>query len=470
MEKENSRSMIDSQTKEVVLKIILVITCYLILGVCDRLWLFGSRPIIWIIRITISIALSNILLFWISKFIIKLPAELSIQIYEVSQKEKVYLFLMILDYIVMILAYNTCLTSIIPYGYTWLNNILFLSAAIFILLFSDDYKRIENRFTANFLLLIMASSIMYYLKDGDLFIYMMYVFIFASYGISEKRAMRSVLEFSIAVMVLVYSLSLIGVLPYDVNNYGFVIKRNIGFNDPNGASMHVMFIILLLLYINAVKSKVSFMIDFIAIFAAFVLIKYYIGARTSLIGIYYLLFITLVYAIYRLFFSNHTSQHWMKKNFAFIYFCIMMAISVFVSFGMAWIYEPGKSYWILDLLGRFFDVSNLESRFMEGGIALREFRPHLFGQVIVESNVPETYFWIDNFYIRALLKYGILLFICNIVSFIILAIRLRKKERNFELLILAIIPIIGISEALIGDPMYNLFPILAFSNLDLKNK
>ena len=467
MEATNCKSLKYDMKIHFVFKLILVILCYLVLGICDRLWMFGSRPIVWMTRITLSIAFANILLFWISKYLIKLPPEFSMLINKVPNKESMYLFIMILDYIVMILAYTTDLALILPNGYMWLNNILFFSAALFVLFFSCDYKSIDNRFVANFLLFVVVSSIAYYLNDGDLFIYMMYVFVFASYGISEMQTVKLALNASIIVTVLVYSLSLVDVLPYFVYDYGFVTKHNIGFYDPNGASMHVLFIALLFLYLNVLHSKLYFILDFLVLFIAFVLIKDFIGARTSLLGVFYLFFITLGCYIYRVFFAKNVILQRIKVKLAFAYFCLVMVTCLFMSFFMAWFYVPGQKYWIFEFLGHFFDVYNLESRFMEGGIALRSFRPHLFGQVIVESNVQENYFWIDNFYIRAFLKYGIALLICNIAIFILLGIRLLKKERTFQILILTIIPIIGVSEALIGDPMYNLFPLLAFSNMDL---
>ncbi len=114
--------------------------------------------------------------------------------------------------------------------------------------------------------------------------------------------------------------------------------------------------------------------------------------------------------------------------------------------------------------------SRMNDKMFQLNEGLHRYVPRLFGQVIEESSNFDSYFWLDNFYIRALLKYGIVIFLCFIVLCSVINYRLWKRKRYYQLLLLSVIPLIGILEALIGDPMYNIFPLLAFSNLDVEEK
>ena len=129
---------------------------------------------------------------------------------------------------------------------------------------------------------------------------------------------------------------------------------------------------------------------------------------------------------------------------------------------MAFLYDETKDYKIISFLEKHLNMSSFKTRLQFGHTALSSYSIRLFGnQIIEEANT----FWIDNFFIRALLKYGVVIFASFMIMMLVLNINLWKKHEYFKLFILTSIPIVGISEALIGDPFYNVFPIVAIASL-----
>ena len=129
----------------------------------------------------------------------------------------------------------------------------------------------------------------------------------------------------------------------------------------------------------------------------------------------------------------------------------------------SYFFDKEKPYgWILGI-GKVFDPENLMSRLALGKQALLSYRPSIFGTSIIMSLDTDSYFVVDNSYIKAFLQYGILYFICSLFVLSMVNYVLYKRKDYFSLFMLSIVAGLGFLEAQIVEIQYNVFPLIVFT-------
>ncbi len=433
------------------------------LPMAEKMWM-DVHPILQIvIRLFLVLSVSNLIAYYV--ILLVTVGRVHHSVLQIPSRINRILFYVLFSasYFVMYMA-NTYAQALSFGGSASYDSITKLTIAVCLLLFSVDFCEEKVRWVAILQLVLLAGATVYYVTCGDIWIYILYALAMASRHASEKVLVGSALIIRLAGSLFAYCMSMTGYLPYIVSTNVDGIKHAFGFYDANGCSMHLLFIVLLYLYLRKRKIGLDVALDLCILFFAYFFVKSYSGGRTSIMGLAYLLGGTYLFDLAYLFAERAGDlAKKINKYFQLIWAQGVLAGCLLFSFGISWIYNEENDYFFLRLIERVFDTGTLRSRLYYGNIGLHTYAPTLFGRFIIESNQLSDYFWLDNFYVRALLKYGIIILVGFIVLMAALNVKLWKKGMYYQMFILSVIPIMGILEALIGDPMYNIFPILVLA-------
>ncbi|SEA56822.1 Membrane protein involved in the export of O-antigen and teichoic acid [Oribacterium sp. KHPX15] len=336
-------------------------------------------------------------------------------------------------------------------------------------------KNVTEKWIFAFQTIILISAIGYMGRYGDIWIYAMAIFTVVSHDRKFMPIMYITLIFNGVMLFTVSRLANAGVIE-------FIIKRGklaFGYGGPNEASMQILFFEITYFYVRyfggaekllseKVNEKVARfffgLCDMSVLLLGTVAIVKYTAGRASIVCVLILLIGTIIFKLIQWYPIRkwHKGIQFVIDKVFLIGFVPMFIYVTIVSFAASYYYDDANSYKWLELVGKVFDVSTLKSRLSLGKQALMQFKPELWGANIVESS-EENYFWVDNYYIRAWLKYGILLFICGIIVFTLVNYVCWLRKEYYILFLMAIIAGLGFLEATIGDIMYDVFPLLLFT-------
>ncbi|MBP3803810.1 MAG: hypothetical protein J6I76_07915 [Oribacterium sp.] len=150
------------------------------------------------------------------------------------------------------------------------------------------------------------------------------------------------------------------------------------------------------------------------------------------------------------------------KVFLLLFVPVFLYVAAF-SFASSYFFNEEKPYGWIFKIGKIFNVGSLITRLRLGNLALLQYRPSIFGTFIRESLEDDTYFIIDNYYIKAYIQYGLIYFICILLIFSVINYAFWKRKEYFSLFLLSIVAGLGFLEAQIGEMQYDIFPLIVFA-------
>ncbi|NLR31738.1 hypothetical protein [Levilactobacillus tujiorum] len=180
----------------------------------------------------------------------------------------------------------------------------------------------------------------------------------------------------------------------DANN---LIKTSLGFLLPNTAGLVLLAMLITALYIFNFSGKFRRQLCLFICTLPILYLIYRTGARTSLI------LAIITYTVWVLL-SRRKIAEFMLNHMVTVVVSIAVGVFIF-SYGTALFYENSSSDWLLNLDRLTTGRLSLSSR------ALSEYGTTLVGQHVTSNVVGlgglQSYFWIDNSYIRILVNEGI---------------------------------------------------------------
>lgn len=201
--------------------------------------------------------------------------------------------------------------------------------------------------------------------------------------------------------------------------------------------LYVAFIALVCLYLYLQKNKKSKRHIIVILIPAY-LAYLYIGSRTGILLIYFLIFLLFILRI------NRIKQNKLIKFFCCFSPLICMSFSIYS--GMAFENSPFLPY--LDIL--------LQGRLYQNSLYLNEYNIPLFGQPISEGIINGEYRLLDCAYIDMLLCQGLIFSILWIICTTIVIKYMYEQNRMTEVAILVMYAFYGISETFLSNCFLNM--------------
>ena len=353
------------------------------------------------------------------------------------------------------------------------NNLLPVILTIGLFLFSVEYRKIKNRIVAVFLLIMQTAMIIDFFVHGEGMIYhacAFFLFVALAHGINEMKIVKSFLWISVFSFLVTYILSVTGVYEYyvGISVGGETMKRTMGYSHPNVASIHVFTITLLIIYIINNLSKKRLLLSLVVAILSILLI-YQVGGRTSIIGLFYVLFVIIGFGLCSFF--PYINKIWLEKNSIIT---LAFAQSVFIlcfigSILFSWFYNKTQDNFLMRTIGLVYDNRTFGERLDKANYVLHNYKPHLFGQVI-PAVIDGKDSFVENYYVNSMFNDGLILLICFCVLTIIMNVQLCKKKQYYRAFLLTAIPIVAVSECIAINPINNAFTFLALSKLETWNE
>ncbi len=311
-------------------------------------------------------------------------------------------------------------------------------------------------------LLALFSAFCFHIFVNELMpLYVVFVLIVAADGHSFRKILGSGLAMGVVLWVLTYEASMHGYIPYGVSDW----KHTFGFDNANSCSMRLLFNACMYLYLRP-RKKTSWIPVDLLVLAFTALFLRYAGGRSSILCFALVVAGTVLYVGLGAVETHlpdalHKAGDRLHGTLYLASYWIAMVMSVMT----AWFYDPDKPYFFLRLIGRFMNAGTFESRLIYGQKALREYSPKPFGQAIPEGTLADGFFWIDNFYLRMLEKYGYMLLLLFLIFATIALWRCYKRKDYYAMFLFAVFAVLGMLESPMGDRLYNLFPMMTFAVL-----
>ncbi|SFP38113.1 O-antigen ligase [Butyrivibrio proteoclasticus] len=347
------------------------------------------------------------------------------------------------------------------------NNLLPVFLALGLFLFSIEFRMIKNRAVAVILLIMQIAMVIDFWVHGEGMIYCtcaFYLFAALAYEVNEKKIGIIFWGISVFSVLFTYIMAATNIYSYVIRVGDEALKRALGYSDPNVTSIHFFTIIMLAIYIINSKKRIGLVENLIISLIGIGVINF-TGGRTSIIGVYYILAITLAFLVYS--FAPIKIKFVFEKFriLSFIYVQGVLAFSFFGSVFYSWIYDKNWNSIPMKILGLLFNTRTLGLRFEKTNYAIHNYRLSLWGQdipVIIDGKDA----FIENYYINSLFNDGLLLLLGFFLLASIMNYRLWKKKQYFCMLILSSISIVTISESIAINPINNPLTFLAFSKID----
>ena len=274
------------------------------------------------------------------------------------------------------------------------------------------------------------------------------LFAITSNWAEENRVLKLGLYLGLAIVVVLFFLSLLGIL---VNNRG----NAFGFLYRTDYSAHLLALALLWCLLR--DGRFDWLEELaLVMLAAFM--GYVVGGKTDFICMLVLVGVTLC--------RNHLPLKKMKPAGmvgALRYSYVTAAV---LSFLITLTYRPLRGFW-----DGISGLGTIKSRLVYGTLGFEEYPVNLFGHRISEMGagwsergVP-AYFYLDNAYVRLLLLYGALTLLVFLGLMTYAQIRLYKNKRPYAVFALAVFALSGLIEFEPVLVSYNLLALLAFCSL-----
>ncbi len=324
-------------------------------------------------------------------------------------------------------------------------------------------------------IILLITAFGYMGMFGQYWIFATMIYVVTSYNKRFDYIVSIALIINFMYLVCSFGLSSLGY----VENILKDGKVALGYGNANSASMEILFFSIMLMYAGYYGRKKDFcgrfssiynnkvlvnIVEFSLLFAGTYFLMLYTKGRASIVCMLLLWIGTVIYKLSTIN-SGYKLEVGFRKAIDKVFLIVFVPSYIYIaitSFLSSYYYDGRRPYKLIGLVGKVFDTETIKSRLYLGKVGLMQYRPKLFGCDVYESSL-DNYFFIDNFYIKAYLKYGIAFFLCAMLIFTFINYILWKKKHYYILFLLSVIAEIGFLECNIYFIMYNIFPLLLFA-------
>lgn len=367
---------------------------------------------------------------------------------------------------------------------------------------------------------ILIADIGYLAVYGGIWLYPMMIFVVGAYGRRFLPVVHIALIESAVVIIATFYCSLTGIIEMVIKDGG---KHAYGYAGPNEASMQYLFFLMMYFFAryyaekkretnlkgietataadsglntadaiednhkngeaaglkrnpldekkscqkNNEKTAVRILniVDALILSLGLMFIVSYSSGRASIVCVLTLTVGVLIYKLSKLYPAEKlqdTARNAIDKVFLLLFVPIFGYATAF-SFASAYLFDPDKPYGWIQKIGKVFDITTLTLRLNLGKQALLNYSPSIFGTFVEESLEDDTYFIVDNYYIKSFLQYGLIYFACTLLILFMINFALWKRKEYFTLFLVSIVAGLGFLEAQIGQMQYDIFPLIVFT-------
>ena len=298
-------------------------------------------------------------------------------------------------------------------------------------------------------ILLLLTGIVVYLQTGRLNFLVYSTLLVFLVNVDMKVILKNYIFVSSIVLIVVFILSLLGIVPNLQYNRGGVIRNSFGFIYPTDFASHCFY--LFIAYSYLLKDRLIWMRSIVGLLLAAFVIKY-CDARLNALSI---LLATIIYIYFYVVGEKKLRIYAILPYSVLIFSSLMMYLSYMFSWSSPFLVSINKL---------------ITGRLALGRNAFSSFTLNLFGtrDVLFIGSGGKTeavigYNYVDSSYVQMLFTYGIVPVVLLIIIYTISA---REQYRKGQYLYVAILSIIALNcmiEAFWFVPSFNIFMFMLFS-------
>lgn len=428
-----------------------------------KLWNTGNYLSQGLNKIFILLSVCNIIGYYIR---LKIQNNYLLQpLFEFDDNAKNIIFLVICSSAFSVTMIQNTYANGLVFNNNLYYSILNFSICFSFIVFSREYCCALNRRIINFLFLILIFVTIYYVLYGEIFIYVVYVLGVAAIGFDSNKIIKTGLLICAIEYIVVASMAMIGIYKDDFSFKDYIVSHNLGQGNENFTSMQLTIIMIMFLFLRKHRTIYDKCVNVIICGGIVVFESLFTAGRTAIFAALYVFGgLVLLYSV-----SSALKRGMHCKNQVVYYVMLIwtegtLVISVLFSLIFTWLFDSDTLKPLREWMSRSSSLHSTYIRFDLCNLGMHKYIPRLFGQII-EDFQDGVYVGFDILYVRQLYKQAVIIFICYSLFMSVLLVRLCKKRMYIQAFAISVIPAMGIFEALVGDIMYNIFPIIAFSNI-----
>lgn len=342
--------------------------------------------------------------------------------------------------------------------------ILVLTGSLLIWAFSitKEYARWIPVIQASFLIV----TIVYCSRGGEEALLYTVAMMLAASEKPFRKIMAVALSVIIVIAAVTYRMSMTGLLEYKIKVMGDNSAHTFGFMYANHVGMILMMICMMYLSVRNIHRGWTVLTDILIMGAALYFNYRYLNSATSLVSSAFLLVLDLFYRVCLM--IRERGGRAVRKSTLFTtvlgitIYPVMMVLSIILPISL---YRNGGTFLGEELLSRVMDVTTLNARMKISFNTLANIPAKLFGNYFAESTAIGSYFVIDSFYIRLLIRYGILISILFFVIILHLQFHSARVGKGELVLIMGILAVYGFSETVLLSYTYCPLILMAFADV-----
>lgn|GEM_PF-6224525 len=311
--------------------------------------------------------------------------------------------------------------------------------------------------------IIILTGFVYYFRGGDYAIFILCIVIVAASGRKLDVILKIALISGSLLMIAAYLASMNGYIPYLTYDMGGeMLGHAFGMGYRTDFSAHILYLVMSYAIIRGDKLTLAEYMTFV--FDTFVVHRYAQARMNTACMVAFL----VGYAFLRL--------HKEKKEKALYIpewtsgFHVLCTVGIFaIIFLYANSGEKTQSM-IAEKMDTFYTRLSLSLR------GFTEFPIRLFGTNLPErgaGGIPDmsiNYFWLDVFYVRALLRFGIFVFVLYLIIMTIASYHAAQKDSGYLFLALVIVALASIIEHHAADLSYDVLIMSSFAEIILTKR
>ena len=357
--------------------------------------------------------------------------------------------------------------AVIPNQQLLFETAKFLPIAIAVFVFAINYN--QNGWLIS-LVLLVTTILTYYvlIRTSAVSVCIVYILAVGAVFFKDRIIVKLAFVSSALTLIISFVLSMTGVIHSEIYRSVDGLKHLFGFYNPNPASMIFAVTVISFLYLRKRNNIIGRILDLGIIAVTTIFIRYYAGGRTSVLGLAYLFAGTVIYDLCRFIPLSFRKKY--NKAVAILNFVYAEAVLlVTAAFGIVFSYIYDKynnDYLAFRLVGRVFNPKSFGERLSISHDAIEKYGINFFGLLPSRIEDGQDFSGMDVFYARAIVLYGIFILVCFLAFMTVYYYRLAKRGMYYKMFLLSTFSVMGITEALVGEIMYNVFPMLAFSRID----
>lgn len=350
---------------------------------------------------------------------------------------------------------NTTLIVLSPFY----REIMMVAVSLFLIKYFVFQKNGVSNILLFFVLEVIAAINYKHTGNGNL-IYLI-IAIFASKDINGKKIVEFVLKTVSILLITTIILALIGKIPnyaYTYNVGGTIVTRqSLGMTYPTKLGATIMYMVFAYLAyknfeLNAFQKVMIFVIAFI--------VKKIAYAKTAML----LICLAGVIAI----FYKPICRLLKKSN---IIIPAVLLFVIFLSIHLSYHFNTASQF------DQMINNKLFSNRLYLGYVAAMTYPVKLFGQFVYMRGyggqigylmnhglLRTNYFFIDSFYLQALLVYGLVIFLITLVSIVYFAFKFNKERKFTLVIILMLIALDNVYESYMFQCSFNFLALLLLAN------